>query len=179
MSVQSLTRVYKLSALKRFCIHQSPYQSGSTTVEMAITMGFFLIIFLSFIISVFLMYTNSAAAYLAREGVYYALKRGSEMATDTLRADADGSQDPFATQNGIKSYLESKGLLSPIGVVTCWKDMESDNSICDNLTPGINNKPGDMVQVTVTYSFTPPLINSIWPRSITLKPATSRAIIQF
>lgn len=179
MSVQSPITTNKLSTLPGMRIHCRPYLDGSTTVEMAITMGFFILIFFSFIISLFLMYANSAASYLAREGVHFALKRGSEMATDALRVDASGNQDPYATPNGLKSYLESKGLLSPIGVVTCWKDMASANSVCDNLVPGVNNKPGDLVQVTVTYSFTPPLLDSIWPSSITLKPATSSAIVQY
>lgn len=153
-------------------------QRGAETVELALTLGFFLIILFSFLIGVFLLYANSATDYLAREGVQFALKRGSEMATDTLRVDAGGVQDPYATEVGIRNYLNGKGLLSPITVNVCWLDNDAEGATCSGLIPGENNDPGDEVQVTVTHNFHPPLFNSIWPTTITLA-ATSRGVIQF
>lgn len=153
-------------------------QRGAETVELALTIGFFLLIFFSFLIGIFLMYANSATDFLAREGVQYALKRGAEMAGDTLRVDADGTQDPYATEAEIRNYLENKGLLSPIAVAACWLDNETEGAVCSGLSPGGNNKPGDEVQVRVTYQFRPALLDSIWPSVITLE-ATSRGVIQF
>lgn len=53
-------------------------QRGAETVELAVTLAFFMLVLFSFLIGIFLMYDYNAIAYLAREGVYYAVRRGAE-----------------------------------------------------------------------------------------------------
>ncbi len=160
-------------------------QRGAETVELAVTLAFFLLVLLSFLIGIMLMYDYTTIAYLAREGVYYAIRRGAEAdaATSPVRTDAP------ADAEDIKNYIDARGLLSPTTVTAQWADCNplntSETVKCLDTPPtwggldaGVNNEPGDWVRVTVTYSFHPPLLNSLWPATINIS-STAQGIVVF
>lgn len=150
-------------------------QSGVHMVELSLTIGFFLLIFFSSVIGVFLVYSYAATTYLAREGVQYAIKRGNDadIATDPAREDAP------ADLNRIKEYLSKKGVLSPITVDVCWSGAIDKSCTLSNpaLVPGTNNKPGMPVRVTVTYTFHPPLAGDLWPHLIEIRSSAQGTIL--
>ena len=156
-------------------------QKGAHTVELALTIGFFMLIFISSTISFFLMYSYAATAFLAREGVQYAIKRGNDAATsiDPVRSDAP------ATSKTISDYLHIKGqgLLGSKKALTidvCWPGSINTSCNANNpaLVPGTNNMPGMPVRVTVTYDFRPPLLGILWPELIQIR-SSSQGIILF
>ena len=150
-------------------------QSGVHLVELALTIGFFLLIFLSSVIGVFLIYSYTASTYLAREGVQYAIKRGNDAATATDPSRTDVPAD----LNRITQYLTDKGLLSPITVDVCWSGAINTSCTLSNpaLNPGTNNKPGMPVRVTVTYIFRPPLVGILWPAQIQIRSSSQGTIL--
>lgn len=153
-------------------------QRGAETVELALTLLPLLAILFSFIIAGFIMYTKVSTAYLAREGVQWAIKRGNE-------ADIAASPDPVrpdapATLASIRGYVQSIGLLTltPDSIQACWYDARVMGSSCGNLDPGVNNLPGCSVRVTVSYTFNPPLADYVWPDAITMD-STAEGVILF
>ena len=154
-------------------------QHGVHTIELALTISLFMLIFFSSIIGIFLIYSYGATTYLARDGVQYAIRRGddSAKATDPVRDDA------LATHSAIENYLFSKGFLGPKSALTidvCWPGSIDAPCTSSNpaLAPGTNNKPGMPVRVTVTYDFHPPILDSIWPEMIQIS-SSSQGIILF
>ncbi len=159
-------------------------QRGAETVELAVTLAFFLLVLFSFLIGIMLMYDYNAIAYLAREGVYFAIRRGAEAAaaTSPVRTDAP------ATAATIEAYIRARGLLSPATVTAQWADCNplnlGETVKCIDTPPtwgalnkGVNNQPGDWVRVTVTYSFRPPLLDSIWPATINLSSTAQGTVV--
>jgi hypothetical protein len=159
-------------------------QRGAETVELAVTLAFFMLVLFSFLIGIFLMYDYNAIAYLAREGVYYAVRRGAEAdaATSPVRDDAPARADT------IEGYIRAHGLLSPTTVTAQWADCDPLNTSqtvkCIDTPPtwgalseGVNNQPGDWVRVTVTYSFQPRLLDSIWPATINLSSTAQGTLV--
>ena len=153
-------------------------QSGVHLVELALTIGFFLLIFFSSVIGVFLIYSYTASTYLAREGVQYAIKRGNEAATTTQPTRPISDPAP-ATVDSIKDFLIGKKLLSPITVDVCWSGAVNTSCTLSNpaLNPGTNNKPGMPVRVTVTYIFRPPLVGILWPAQIQIRSSSQGTIL--
>ena len=156
-----------------------PRQRGAETVEFALTALPFLVVFFSFLIAGFIMYTQISVAYLAREGVMWAIKRGNDAATaeapDPVRPDAP------ATVNTIRDFVRGVGLLKPsqsILVSACWGVTCNNDTQCGSLSEGENNNPGCSVRVTVSYTYDPPLAEYIWPGGIT-SSSTAQGVILY
>lgn len=154
-------------------------QNGVHTVEFALTIGIFMLIFFSAVVGVFYVYAYSATIYLAREGVQYAIKRGNDAATAAARNEPSRPDAP-ADLNRITSYLSNKNLLSPITVDACWSGSVSTPCTLSSpsLVAGTNNIPGMPVQVTVTYIFRHPTLSGFWPNLIQFQ-SSSQGIILF
>lgn len=138
------------------------FQLGTGSVEFAVTISLFLfIVFVTFEGSR-LLYSFTVTGHLAREAVRYAEVRGSLMATDSYRINRT---DQKATQATIQTFVNSRGLLSPVTAKACWgaNPVPCSNlaATCPDSTTG-NNDPNDSVSVTVAYQFTsalPAIIN--------------------
>ena len=105
-------------------------QQGAETVEFALTVLPFLVVFLSFLIAGFIMYTEVSVAYLAREGVMYAIKRGHEA---DIAEDPDPQRpDAPANEKTIPSFIHKLGLLNPndLDVAACWGITCNNNNQC-------------------------------------------------
>ena len=159
--------------------HGRRLHHGSSTVELAFTIGFFIVILISSIIGSFLMYSYIVTDYLAREGMLYAIKRGSMMAADPLR-----TTDNYANEDRIRALLTNKKLLPSLSVTACWAGSPSTpypTVPCSGGNPGVNNGynnvPGMPVRVTVTHDFVVPLISNLWPTTITLSSTAQGTII--
>lgn len=118
-------------------------QRGAELVEVAITLSFFLILFLLIIDGVRLAYTFISATYLVNDAVRYTIVRGADAHADdpdNLRADVP------ATVDSIKNYLKNNDLISlqnqNIGVV---------------FADGGSNEPGSRIQIAINYPFVPVL----------------------
>lgn len=156
-----------------------PWQRGAETVEFALTALPFLVLFFSFLIAGFIMYTQISVAYLAREGVMWAIKRGNDAASaeapDPVRPDAP------ATVTTIRDFVRGVGLLQPsqsIMVSACWGVTCNNDTQCGSLSEGENNNPGCSVRVTVSYTYDPPLADYIWPGGIT-SSSTAQGVILY
>ena len=157
-------------------------QRGAEIVEFALTLLPFLVVFFSFLIAGFIMYTQVSVAYLAREGVQWAIKRGNDAAEDPLRtAPEDIAPDNVpATANDIRDFVRGISLLRPIdsvNVSACWRTTCYPASACGALEEGVNNLPGSCVKVTVSYTFNPPLADYIWREEITASSSAEGVVL--
>lgn len=128
------------------------HQRGAELVEVAMTLGYFLLLVLSAIEMAMYVYHFAATGYLAKEGLRYAIVRGNEADADTSRTDVP------ATEASIGSYVSSIGLLSPVMVLACWPgDANDPATSCSGsspaLDPGGNNLPGMPINITVSYDY--------------------------
>jgi Flp pilus assembly protein TadG len=105
------------------------------------------------------IWAYSVVAHSAREGVRFAIVRGSESG----RA---------ATATDVQNYVRGRAVgLSPVTVNTTWNP---NNDPACTATP---NQPGCVVQVTVQYTFKPAL-PLIFGTNIVLS-STSKMVISF
>ena len=157
-------------------------QRGAEIVEFALTLLPFLVVFFSFLIAGFIMYTQVSVAYLAREGVQWATKRGNDAALDPLRAAPEDIAPDIvpATANDIRDYVRGRSLLRPIdsvNVSACWRATCHPASACVELAAGVNNLPGSCVRVTVSYTFNPPLADYVWRDEITASSSAEGVLL--
>lgn len=131
-------------------------QSGAETVEVALTIGFFLILILMFVEMALYLYSYLAVGDVAREAVRYAVVRGNLAALDDSRGD-----DAPATRERIEDFVIDRGTVnSPVTVSACWPSNQYNpldpNASCSGNSPalgdGVNNLPGMKVIITVTHT---------------------------
>lgn len=146
------------SLLKSFASLRSgrpSLQSGAETVEVALTIGYFIILLLAGIEMSMLLNAYVTNSYLARDALRYAVVRGSEADKDQLRA-----ADAPATESSIESYINAKKLIEGfVDVTATWPNGQD---------------PGDVVQITLSYDYQPMVIpGSAWfgPRTLTASTA--------
>lgn len=112
------------------------YQIGAELVEMAIMLGFFIILVIMILEMMMMLYAYNTTGALAREAVRYAVVRGNEAAEDSTR-----SGDAPADQAKIQSYVNNKKFHSgAFGVTATWPE---------------GKDIGDPVQITVSHVYEP------------------------
>lgn len=136
------------------------YQHGVATIEAAIVAPLFFLLLLTILDGSRMIYSYGAVAHAAREGVRYAVVRGSEAGVDNRRIG-----DSPTTEMQIENYVAQRSLtLKDISVTTTWS-LDSFNQATKD--------PGKMVTVEVSHDFT--TVTPFFP-SITLTSASSSVI---
>lgn len=153
-------------------------QSGAETVEVALTLAFFVTLILIVVEMALYLYAYLSTGNLAREAVRYAVVRGNEAAQDSSRIG-----DAPATQDSIRDFVTGRRLVSPVDIAACWPS-EPDNleASCVGSSPplnaGVNNLPGMGVSVTVSHRYQPFLVPQWFEEGRTLT-ATSQGTILY
>ena len=136
------------------------YQHGVAAVESAIVAPLFILLLLVILDGSRMIYAYSAISHAAREGVRYAVVRGSEAGQDYRRIN-----DAPATASQIESHvLQRSQPLDSITVTTTWS-LDSQQQITKD--------PGQVVTVEVSHDFV-----SVTPflPSVTLSSISSTVI---
>ncbi|WP_117233165.1 TadE/TadG family type IV pilus assembly protein [Vibrio maerlii] len=120
----------------RFSRHR---QSGVTIVEFSIVALVFFLLLFATVEGARYIYSQTAVAHAAREGVRYAIVRGNDAAKDSLRAD-----DAPASKDQISSFVNQRSSLNGLTVTTTWNLDSDDVPIKDS---------GQPVTVSVSYQF--------------------------
>ena len=141
------------------CLHQR----GAVAVELALTIGYFILLVLAAIEMAMLLNAYVTNSYLAREAVRFAVVRGTDADKDNTRPDAG---ELPATQASIQAYVNSKNPRKGAYTVTAtWPDDGAKD-------------PGDRVQITVTHIYQPMVIpGSLWIGPTTLTSSSSGTIL--
>jgi Flp pilus assembly protein TadG len=122
-------------------------RAGQSLAELSIVLVLFVVVTFGIVDAGRMIFAYNAVSLSAREGVRYAIVRGS------------ASVQP-ATVDDIRTYVRSKTVGVPVDVAVNWPDGAAD--------------PGKAVEVTVTSRFTP--VTPFAPGSINLA-STSRMLI--
>ena len=116
------------------------YQHGIAAVESAIVAPLFMLLLLVILDGSRMIYAYGAIAHAAREGVRYAVVRGSEAGQDNRRIN-----DSPATEGQIENHiLQRSQPLDSITVTTTWSL---------NSQQQITKDPGQVVTVEVSHDF--------------------------
>ncbi|MBO0911635.1 MAG: pilus assembly protein [Acidobacteria bacterium] len=132
-------------------------EPGQAVIEFALTIGFLTILMVGMLEVMMLMYNYAVLTNAAKEGVRFAIVHGSSVPTFL------GSGTIPTVSTTVRAFLASS-----------VHNVSSAN--VDVQYPDGNNNPGNRVEVTVSYSYSP-LFLSDWA-SITIS-ANSVGRIQF
>jgi Flp pilus assembly protein TadG len=136
-------------------------ERGSTLVEYAIV----LIVFLSFVMGIMdfsrYLYTYHFVAEVAREGTRYASVRGSTFAAHGECSSTSTPYACYALTSDVQTYVRglTPGLItsSSVSVTTTWPgSLSGASGACTttaNSTTGVDDNPGCLVKVVVSYPF--------------------------
>jgi Flp pilus assembly protein TadG len=141
------------------------WERGSTIVETALVLGIFLFLVFGVIDFGRALYTYHLVGNAARLGTRFAIVRGS------MCAHSNAATDPWPCPNWanattpnpggpnptteIQNYVEQQSIVMGLGNVTVTPTWSYYNG-CNNGAPdanNINNEPGCLVTVTVSYTF--------------------------
>ena len=154
-------------------------QGGAEYVEIALTLGYFLILIFTFTEGVRLIYDLTMLDYLARDAVRYAVVRGQ-------KAEADGTNNGApATKASITTYVQNKGLLAPVTVTACWtangtcEDAGTTHDATDPDNIIFNNSPGQPFRVTVSHNVFNLFSDVLWLNPVGTRSATAQAVVLY
>lgn len=144
---------------------------GATLLEFAFSgVILFTLVFGIMVISITL-YSYHFVSEAARDGVRYAMVRGSSCST----YGSFGSDCPISAASAVQTYVRSLGFpginTSNISVSTTW----STNGSAWTSSPASHNDPGDYVKVVVSYQL-PVSIPFVSSRTLTMG-STAETII--
>lgn len=111
--------------------HLSFKQRGITITEFTIVLPIFLILMFSIIQGGVVIFMYNQVSHAAKEGVRYAVVRGTEAGADPARVG-----DAPATSQTVSTYVKSKASLDNLTVTTSWP---------------VSKEPGQAVTVQVSY----------------------------
>lgn len=127
--------------------------SGSSLVELALSMGIVLLLIFGILEVCRAFYVDHYIGYAARDGARYAMVRGS-----TWSGAACGDTSTFsctATAADVQKYVRTlapPGVdVSQVAVTTTWSGGSASGGGCINVNG--NNSPGCAVAVSVSYNF--------------------------
>jgi Flp pilus assembly protein TadG len=144
---------------------------GATLVEFAFSgVILFTLVFGIMVISI-VLYSYHFVSEAAREGVRYAMVRGSGCSS----YGSFGSDCPITAASAVQTYIQDLGFPgikpSNLSVTTTW----STNGSAWTSSPAAHNDPGDYVKVVVSYQL-PVSIPFVGSRSLTMN-STAETII--
>lgn len=127
-------------------------ETGSTLVEFAVTTTLLLSIIFGILDCSRALYFDHFVCYSAGEASRYAMVRGSTWnnaaCTTTMTESCTATSDNV---NTLVRAITPMGSSSDLTVTTTWTGKTASGGTCSS--KGINNSPGCVVQVQVTYSF--------------------------
>src|SRR2546426_1992847 len=132
-------------------------QAGQSLSELSIVLVLFLVVTFGIVDAGRLILAYNAVSLGAREGVRYAIVRGSKSLTP-------------ATQSDITAYVQSKTVGLPVDVTVAW----CTPTLACSATPTGHSDPGSSVEVTVHSIFTP--VTPFLSRTLNLT-STSKMLI--
>jgi len=130
-------------------------EDGSALVEFAASGILLALVLFGVMDTARALYIDNFVANGAREAVRYAMMRGATWKGTSCAAP--GTEECDATADNVTSYLQS---VAPAGVSTSanyltvsttWPGTTPSGAACS--ATGVNNSPGCVVRVNVTYSF--------------------------
>jgi Flp pilus assembly protein TadG len=154
--------------------HRSVHgESGSTLVEMALSIGILLTFIFGVMETSLAAYTYHLISETSREATRYAIVRGSTFTTDcTSPGPANCIAQGGANTGDIATYVQSFGLdPSKMTVNSTW--LHSDGTACGTTDPC--KVPGNQVKVTVIYNY--PLNVPFVPLNTWTLTSTSQMVI--
>ena len=129
-------------------------QWGAEVLEIALTLGYFVLLIFTFMEGVRLIYDTTVLDYLSRDAVRYAVVRGRRAGLDSTNNGAP------ATKYSVEHYVKNeknKGWLEPLTVTACWGSggacLESGVVVDDSDPENVvySNSPGQPFRVTVSH----------------------------
>ncbi|MDR3776762.1 MAG: pilus assembly protein [Terracidiphilus sp.] len=151
----------------RLAVRRINSEDGQSTLETALSAIAVLTLFIGVMEMCLALYAYHYVSEAAREGTRYAMVRGSSCSGFTSACPAQASD--------VQSYVRALGFpgIVPVNVTvtTIWPDTGSS---CTPSSLPCNN-PGNLVQVTVQYSF--PLSIPFVPSKILPLTSTSKMAI--
>jgi Flp pilus assembly protein TadG len=137
-------------------------EQGSTIIETAVSITVLLTMIIGVMVGGLMVYTYHYLSYAARVGSRYAMVRGSACDNSNRMPDC-----PNVTSAQVQAYVKSvqyMGINPTLMTVTAaW--------------PNGTKKPGDLVNVTVQYSF-PFSVPFIPSRTVTMNSSSQAVISQ-
>ena len=127
-------------------------ESGSTLVEFVVTSSLLLMIIFGILDGSRALYFDHYVCYSAEEAVRYAMVRGSTWNNATCTSTY--TESCTATSANVTRLIQAitpMGSASDLTVTTTWTGKTPSGGTCS--AKGINNSPGCVVQVQVSYSF--------------------------
>ena len=156
---------------------------GAYILEVAITLGVFIMLVLAVIEMAFLILAYTTVGHLSQQGLRFAMVRGSQAAQEvTRRQVGEERTDIPANSAKIEAFVHGISTLKPVenvDVVGCWPGTVGDIDKCPvAMYDGVNNRPGDAISVTVTYQYQPMVIpGSGWFGSPTLSSTSVGTVL--
>ena len=138
---------------------------GAELVEMAIVLGWFVLLVLSMLEMMMLLYAYNTTGALSRDALRYAIVRGDRAALDSSRSTGSPPDAP-ATNPSIQSFINSQTIHSgQFTVEAIWPD-ENSKAI------------GAPVEITVTHVYEPVVFpfSSLFDRTL---QSTARGVILY
>lgn len=147
-------------------------ESGSSMVEFAVASVILFTLIFGVIAICFALYSYNVVAESAREATRYAIVRGSACSSSTF-------SNCNIDQTGLQTYVQSLGFpgINPSSLtVTASATSPLTGTTC---TPTLApcNKPGNLVQVTVQYTF-PLVIPFVRRRTLSMSSTSAMYISQ-
>lgn len=142
---------------RRNCLYRRAWSSGQSTLELAAIALYWLGLVFGIASACLALYGYSFVSQASRDAVRYAVVRGSDVASANQ-----------ATQSSVQSFVlgETHGIsISASNITANWS---TDGGTTWSATSASNNKPGNLVKVTITYNYQP-----IYPLSSLTLPLTS------
>jgi Flp pilus assembly protein TadG len=127
-------------------------QSGGTLVEFSVTLALLLTIIFGILDCSRALYFDHFVCYAAEEAARYAMVRGSTWNNAACTTTSTGSCT--ATSANVTSLVKSistMGNVNNLTVATTWTGLTPTGADCS--ATNVNNSPGCVVQVKVSYSF--------------------------
>lgn len=133
-------------------------EEGATLVEMALCSSILLCMLFGLIGLSGALYVYSFISDASREATRWAMVRGSQSCSNTPNLDSCG-----ATSDQVQAFVQSMGYpgitASNLQVSTTWLNASATQpTTWSSCTSGTCNRPGNEVQVQVTYSVNIPVV---------------------
>jgi Flp pilus assembly protein TadG len=142
----------KLFARRLATRHLIAEETGATVVEFALTSSLLLMVIFGILDGSRALYFDHYVCYSAEEASRYAMVRGSTWKNATCTTIS--TESCTATSANVQSLVQANtpmGNSSDLTVTTSWTGKTAAGATCN--AKSINNSPGCVVQVQVTYSF--------------------------
>jgi Flp pilus assembly protein TadG len=142
-------------------VHPRTKQMGQSAVEMALTLPLLLLILFGLIISVFTFYAYIQVSNAAREGA----RAGSLY---RITYPSTGSPTPSLLTQTVQKAIYDSSLNPPVSALGTLPVTASSFNVVNDVGvvysgDATNPRPGDVVTVTVGYSYTMPIVSAALP----------------